>query len=55
MANENNQTNLPKRIAECCYLIPLLTVKLHNTDASIRFIKQTLYAHVTPKFTQIKG
>ena len=31
-----------------------LIIKLHNTAASIRFIKKALYTHVTPKFGQIK-
>ena len=31
-----------------------LIIKLHNTAASIRFIKKALFAHVIPKFRQIK-
>ena len=55
MANENTPLNFPKRIAEYYNKLYWLTIKLHNTAASIGFIKKALYAHVTPKFAQIKG
>ena len=52
MTNDNTQINLPKRITE---YYNKLTIKLHNTAASIGFIKKALCAHITPKFAQIKG
>ena len=52
MTNDNTQINLPKRITE---YYNKLTIKLHNTAASIGFIKKALCAHITPKFGQIKG
>ena len=50
MANENTQINLPKRIAEYYNKLYWLTIKLHNTAASIGFIKKAFYAHAAPKF-----
>ena len=55
MANENTQINLPKRVAEYCNKLYWLTINLNKTDASIGFLKKALYAHVTRKFSQIKG
>ena len=51
---QNTQINHPKRIAEYYNKLYWLTIKLHNTTASIGFIKKALYALVTPKFAQIK-
>ena len=55
MANENTPINFPTRIVEYYNKLYWLTIKLHNTAGSIGFIKKELYAHVTPKFAQIKG
>ncbi len=48
-------TLLPKRIAELCNNLFWLTVKLRKTAASIGFIKNCLYLHVTPKFAELRG
>ena len=55
MANDNTQINLPKRTTEYYNKLYWLTIKLHNTAASIGFIKKALCTHITPKFAQIKG
>ena len=51
MNNDESDFNMAARSTNKFYS---LIIKLHNTAASIRFIKKALYAHVTPKFGQIK-
>ena len=46
---------LPKRIAELYNELFKLSIKLHQTSASIGFIKKSLHLDVTPKFAKIKG
>ena len=55
MAYENIQINFLTWIAKYYNKLYWLTIKLHNTGTSIRFIKKVLYTHVAPKFVQIKG
>ena len=55
MANGNTPIKFPTRITEYYNKLYWLTIKLHNTAASIGFIKKALYAHFSPTFAQIKG
>lgn len=55
MASKNTQVNHPKRIAEYYNKLYWLAMKLHNTAASIGFIKKALYTHVTVNLAKLKG
>ena len=46
---------LPNRVADIYIKLKSTTSKLHNTSASIAFIKKPLFVDVTPKFAIVKG
>ena len=46
---------LPNHIAEIYIKLKSITTKLHNTSASIAFIKKALFIDVIPKFATVNG
>ena len=50
MANLSIINILPNRVADIYIKLKRITSKLHNTSASVAFIKKTLIVDVIPKF-----
>ena len=55
MANLSIINILPNRVADIYIKSKSITSKLHNTSASIAFIKKALFVDVIPKFAMVKG
>ena len=55
MANLSIINILPNRVADIYIKLKRITSKLHNTSASIAFIKKVLFADVILKFALVKG
>ena len=54
MANLSIINILPNRVADIYIKSKSITSKLHNTSASIAFIKKALFVDVIPKFAMVK-
>ena len=55
MANLSIINILPNRVADIYIKLKSIISKLHNTSASIAFIRKTFFVDVIPKFAMVKG